>query len=158
MLSLPFSPVPRGAGPGPIRALTLPLRAGPPPTLLCVSRDPGLLETRAAVLARSGCAVVSAGPEEAYALAATRRFDLAVLGHTLTDEEAAALAMRLRSGSPRIKLLATCRRTRCAEARALFDALVESGDGPVALLAAVHKLLEGETEGDGGAGRDRTGA
>ena len=109
--------------------------------VLSVGRDERLLLTRAGVLRTTGCEVVSAYPEQAPALIEERRFCLVVVGHSLSDLEAAHLAWQTRKVSPFTKLLLTSIDPRPAPVRQLFDAVVEIWAGPVSLVAAVRRLL-----------------
>ncbi len=109
--------------------------------VLSVGRDEQLLLTRAGVLRTTGCEVISAYPEQVPALLEERQFNLVVIGHSLSDWEAAHLAFQSRNVSPLTKLLATCIDHRPQPVRQLFDAVVETWAGPAALVAAVRRLL-----------------
>lgn len=82
-----------------------------PKTIVSISRDQLLLETRAAVLRKSGHHVISATDLEEFAeLMQGREVDLVVIGHTLNLEEretAYRLVDESGSRSPVIELYAT---------------------------------------------------
>lgn len=58
------------------------------PKILLAGNDFRLLGTRAAVLGRTGASVVCCSAVEASGIISTERFDLVVLCHTLSDQEA----------------------------------------------------------------------
>jgi DNA-binding response OmpR family regulator len=73
--------------------------------ILLVGADEMLLKTRSAVLSTTGTEVVSSDATSSLAMLAERKFDLAVLCHSLTPEASTPLAKAMRGGSPRTRIL-----------------------------------------------------
>ena len=104
--------------------------------VLCVCWDSSLQRSRVWVLESAGFAVRSAGtPQDAAGLLSRHRFDLLVLGHTLTHEE----KLELRSLSSGAAIVALRRSDDAPESG--FDASVDSGAGPENLLEVIDRLL-----------------
>ena len=61
-------------------------------TILSISQDDGLLLARTAVLRRTDAEVIAARADEAKKILKKRRFDLAVLCHSLSSEDTIEIA------------------------------------------------------------------
>src|SRR5215813_2502609 len=73
--------------------------------ILLAGSDCRLLETRAAVLARTGAEVVFRMTKETLEILDRERFDLVVLCHSLPEPEASAIVARTHEKSPRTRVL-----------------------------------------------------
>ena len=73
--------------------------------ILLVGADEMLLKTRSAVLRTTGTEVVCSDMASSPAMLAERKFDLAVLCHSLTPEVSTPLAESIRAGWPRTRIL-----------------------------------------------------
>ena len=80
-------------------------RETPLPTILLIGEDDMLQRTRAAVLQKSGAAVVCARPGKALGLQAVGAFDLAIFCHTVSIDDYIALAKTVRERWPETKIL-----------------------------------------------------
>lgn len=112
------------------------------PHILCFGRNPVLLETRCAVLAKH-FAVLSVGSlEEMAQIRPSRPFNLVLLCHTLSAEECNAGSEIARHRWPGSKILAlTSGSPGCTEAKADRD--VSCLDGPRALLRVIQDMSSG---------------
>jgi DNA-binding NtrC family response regulator len=113
-----------------------------PKTIVSISRDQILLETRAAVLRKSGHRVLSATDLEEFAeLLSEHDVDLVVIGHTLnTDERETAYRLIAEAGSksPVIELYATAMPPKSA---AHFQLAVHDHTFETDLLHLVRQVL-----------------
>ena len=116
-----------------------------PKTILSISRDQILLETRAAILRKSGHHVVSVSDIEQFAeVLRDRDIDLVVIGHTLNmdDRDAAyRLLNELDCNSPVIELYATAVPPRSP---AHFHLAVHDRTFQTDLLQLVRQVLTDE--------------
>ena len=112
-----------------------------PGRILSIGRDEDLLESRAGVLRLTGREVRSATPSQAKTVAAGETFSLVVFGHTLSDKELEDLVSYFRQASPQTRLLVTCVDTRPECMERLFDAAVQTAEGPAVLVQAAAALL-----------------
>ena len=109
-----------------------------PKRILSVSNDHDLATSRALALGDAGHEVTTAaGRTHAEQAIAAGEFDLLVLCHTLSSEDAIALAEVFRRINPSAKVLAV--------ATGWFiviraDRVVQMADGPFALLSAINDL------------------
>ena len=106
--------------------------------VLCVCWDKSLQRSRVWVLESAGLKVRAAStPEDAVGALARHRFDLLVLGHSLTHEEKLEMHQLAKAVGTAVIAL---RLSDCAP-EPEFDASVDSTTGPEALLASVLRLL-----------------
>ena len=70
------------------------------PNLLLVGKEPGLLTTRAWVLAKADATVIEASPAQVNSLLATQDFDLVFVCHTLDASERILLARQVHISQP----------------------------------------------------------
>jgi CheY-like chemotaxis protein len=75
------------------------------PKILLVGQDPRLLETRAAVLAKVQAAVICQDTTESLKILERETFDLVVLCHSLSENQADEIAGVIRRRWPRTKIL-----------------------------------------------------
>src|SRR5947209_19389345 len=95
------------------------------PRVLSVEWQSDLLETRAAFLQAIGCVVRSAAPCEVSNLVRGASYRVAIFGHTLSNAQAAELAVRTKAVSPATKLvLVTGSQPPPRIVELLFDAIV----------------------------------
>jgi CheY-like chemotaxis protein len=73
--------------------------------ILLAGSDCRLLETRAAVLAKTGAEVVFHNTHEALAVLDRDVFDLVILCHSLIESEAAAIVAKVHEKAPGTKIL-----------------------------------------------------
>ncbi len=109
------------------------------PVVLCVGNDETLLSYRVEVLRMSGFDVISLCPaprqlEHLARLCSQHRPAVCVACHTLTREQRIALAEQLRKECPSSKRLALTTGDLTAEEAASYDVLLDSLDGPAALI------------------------
>jgi CheY-like chemotaxis protein len=74
-------------------------------TILLAGNDLRLLDTRAAVLSRTGASVVCCVADKALGLIQTSKFDLVVFCHTISDEDARQLSHEVRQLWPQTRIL-----------------------------------------------------
>ncbi len=112
-------------------------------TILLVGEDAMLLQTRAAVLRKTGCEVLSCDAASAVTIQADRECKLVVLCHSLSSEvcEALAEALHMRWPKTRILLVVSQREWGYAEAKAAVDAV--SSVEPSGLIERTTELLQG---------------
>ncbi|MCU1226283.1 MAG: hypothetical protein JWQ42_4376 [Edaphobacter sp.] len=75
------------------------------PKILLAGNDFRLLGTRAAVLGKTGASVVCCSASETREIIRTEKFDLVVLCHTLSDQEAAQIIDIVRRHWPQTRTL-----------------------------------------------------
>lgn len=75
------------------------------PKILLAGSDFRLLGTRAAVLGRTGASVVCCSAAEAFGIISTEKFDLVVLCHTLSDEDADRISCEIHGRWPETRIL-----------------------------------------------------
>jgi hypothetical protein len=116
----------------------------PRPRVLCFSRDQSLLETRGAVLATRYQTVTVMSVEEIYALQPDIQFDVVVLCHSLSDTDCDVASAIARQWWPQAKILGLATsRSGCSTSA---DGVVQTADGPCALLRAVDSLIRPSIE------------
>ncbi len=116
------------------------------PRILSVEWQDDLLIRRALFLQPIGCIVRSAGPPEVSDLVRATFYRVVVFGHTVSDADAAELAVRTKVSSPGTRLvLVTGSQPRPRIVESLFDAIVPEAGGPAALAISVRQLLTGHT-------------
>lgn len=111
--------------------------------ILLYGRDQHLLETRRWVLERFGCSIRMVGtiPALIETISACR-VDIMILCHSLTTEECERALEEARAHVPEIKtVVLTANNTDCS--RGVADDVLDSGDGPQALVEAVQALMTG---------------
>ena len=113
------------------------------PSLLCVGNDEALLSYRCKVLTQAGFQVIGARPkpEQAQQFSSLCRLHgpgMVIACHTLSTEQRIELAKEVRDASPGIKLLALTNGSLTPKESAGYDVLLDSLDGPAALIHQVH--------------------
>ena len=109
------------------------------PRVLCVSRDPRLLESRHLVLSRKYETVTVGSVEEMRSLPASEQFDVIVLCHSLSSEECDVSAKLVRVRWPKAKIVAlSVEQNGCFDGA---DEVVRGLDGPRVLLGTIDHLL-----------------
>lgn len=109
-----------------------------PHQVLCVCWDTSLQRSRVWVLESAGLEVRAAStPHDAVAALTRHRFDLLLLGHSLTHEEKLEVSRLAKAVGTTVIAL---RLSDCAP-ETEFDASVDAGNGPEALLQTVLGLL-----------------
>jgi hypothetical protein len=111
------------------------------PLLLCLSKNPELLEIRSRVLSTRYDVVPLRNLDEMKALSSDSAFDLLVLCHTLSQTEFDCAMDLARSRWPGIKLLAIS--TASSPHSKRVSAVVDSLAGPTSLFQSISKLLAG---------------
>jgi DNA-binding NtrC family response regulator len=116
------------------------------PRILSVDFDPAVLSSRNAILERAGYTVVSARKTQEFRdLLQRGRFDLALLGTSISMPEKKLICAEVKKQNPQVWIVACCRGTEVIEAlreKDLVDAVVDPFDGgPTALIQAVNILL-----------------
>jgi CheY-like chemotaxis protein len=110
-----------------------------PARILSVAYNGALRQTRHLLLEKRGYEVTSAGDRmESIEHCRTKRFDLVILGQTVPffDRRAILAELRARSDAPVLSI--ANRNDQIANA----DYHFHPGDGPVALLATVERIIE----------------
>ncbi len=108
--------------------------------VLNLSPDPLLLQTRAAILERTGVLTVNAGSAaEAVWLCRSQHFDAVVVCHSLDQQQRQLVMQAARRGKPGTTVIGLYNLTRANAAGA--DLVVDTNDGPEALLKAVRTAL-----------------
>lgn len=74
-------------------------------TILLAGNDLRLLDTRAAVLSRTGASVVCCVADKALGLIQTSKFDLVVFCHTISDDDARLVSHEVRRLWPQTRIL-----------------------------------------------------
>jgi hypothetical protein len=112
------------------------------PKILLAGQDVRLLETRAAVLKKTGAEVVYCIGSQVFNIVGYEIPDLVVLCHTLLEEEAEAIADKVHARSPKTRVLLVLSQVVTVKQyqNAKFDAT--SLPEPVKLLKRVTELLE----------------
>ena len=110
-------------------------------SILLVGEDPRLLETRAAVLARTGAAIISCNKAEFPRCADARPFRLVVLCHSLAPETKQSLPTEIHRRWPGVCVV------QVATLRESYDDLSTPADAvtpsnPAELLNTVSRLLQ----------------
>jgi hypothetical protein len=80
-------------------------QGGTVPKILLAGQDDRLLETRAAVLTRTGASVISCSGQEALDAVKSEMPDLVVLCHSLSVDDAELMADRVRDCCPTTRVL-----------------------------------------------------
>jgi DNA-binding NtrC family response regulator len=116
------------------------------PRILSVDFDPAVLSSRNAILERAGYTVVSARKTQEFReLLQHERFELALLGTSISMPEKKLICSEIKKKNPQVWIVACCRGTEVIEAlreKELVDAVVDPFDGgPTALIQAVNILL-----------------
>src|ERR1700751_288238 len=116
------------------------------PRILSVDFDPSVLSSRNAILERAGYTVISARKTQEFRdLLQCGRFDLALLGTSISMTEKKLICAEVKKQNTQIWIVACCRGTEVIEAlreKDLVDAVVDPFDGgPTALIQAVNILL-----------------
>ena len=116
------------------------------PRILSVDLDPAVLSSRNAILERAGYTVISARKTQEFRdLLQYERFDLALLGTSISMPEKKLICSEVKKKNPQVWIVACCRGTEVIEAlreKELVDAVVDPFDGgPTALIQAVNILL-----------------
>jgi DNA-binding NarL/FixJ family response regulator len=111
-------------------------------TILLVGEDAMLLQTRAAVLAKTGAEVVCCAPNAALTMQADRECDLVVLCHSVAEALSLALAETIHARWPKTKVLQVVSRREwdSVDAKAAVDAI--SSAEPERLIQQTTKLLK----------------
>jgi hypothetical protein len=119
-------------------------------TILLVGADDVLLTTRAAILSRTGSAVICSNAATALAIQAEQKCELVVLCHSLAPEVCSSLTESIRKCWPatRILLVVSNREWGFAEARAAVDGT--SSPEPERLIGQTAELLRGAGRLDAG--------
>ena len=111
--------------------------------VLSICDDNLVRSTRELVLRKDGYEIVSIDSNDLLGVAEIRRFDVAVICHSVPQARAMGLAERLRRYKPEIRLLRVNPRVRRAEPYYVVDSEVLGGPGE--LLKAVKELLDRST-------------
>lgn len=117
------------------------------PLVFNVGNDASLLSYRGEVLRLAGFQVMSVFPaesgqqEQIAHLCRMHHPDISLACHTLKSAERIALARQLRAQCPEMKLLAMTTGELDRDEAALYDAFVDSLDGPVALIDKLRQQL-----------------
>jgi DNA-binding NarL/FixJ family response regulator len=125
----------------------MPVPLGHRPLVFNVGNDSTLLAYRAEVLKLAGFQVLSISPpvwshQEQFAhLCRMQKPEISIACHTLTRSQRLALAKQLRSDCPEMKLLALTTDDLDREEERLYDALIDSLDGPAALIDTLRRQL-----------------
>ena len=126
---------------------TMPSPTAIRPLVFNVGNDAALLSYRGDVLRLAGFQVMSVSPgesgqqEQITHLCRMHHPDISLACHTLKREERIGLALQLRTVCPEIKLLAMTTGDLDREEEALYDALIDSLDGPLALIDKLRQQL-----------------
>jgi DNA-binding NtrC family response regulator len=111
--------------------------------ILLIGRDRERLSTQVDILSAAGWAVRSAAPEEVSDLVIANFYRVAAFDHSLSDAEAAELAICTRAVNPRTKLLLVVdSKSRPRFIEALFDAIVFHSELPAALTRLLELIAE----------------
>jgi hypothetical protein len=105
--------------------------------ILSVGNDPCLLATRAAVLRYTGAEVDSADARSACRVVILRRYDLLILCHSVSMEDASDLKHMCRSYWPESRTLLLGADIRRDAKPIDCDSTLRSLEGPVALIREV---------------------
>jgi len=108
--------------------------------VLSICDDDLLRSTREMVLRKDGYDIVSISSNDLLGVPEIRRFDVAVICHSVPPARAMGLVERLRRYNPEIRLLTVNPRVRRADPFYEVDSEVLAGPG--ALLKAVKQLLD----------------
>jgi len=116
------------------------------PRILSVDFDPAVLSSRNAILERAGYTVIPACKTQEFRdLLQGERFDLALLGTSISMPEKRQISAEVKKVNPQVWVVACCRGTDVVDAlrdKELVDAVVDPFDGgPTALVQAVNILL-----------------
>ncbi|WP_263411542.1 DNA-binding transcriptional response regulator [Terriglobus tenax] len=109
------------------------------PAILSIGSDPVLLKTRASLLRQTGAEVASAEPAKAVGELAQKRYDLAVLCHSLRQEDATSIASAIRAACNGCKILMLSR----DPVEGVVDGMERcSAHRPEQLLRTVRRLTQ----------------
>jgi len=110
--------------------------------ILLAGSDPRLLATRAAVLSKTGAAVVYGNPMETLSILDRETFDLVVLCHTLTEPDVAAIVDNVHRKIPDAKILMVT--SSLSGYRMRVDSKIDATSMPEPghLVALAKELLE----------------
>jgi hypothetical protein len=114
--------------------------------ILSVGNDPWLLETRAAVLLYTGAEVDSADARSARRVVILRRYDLLILCHSVSMEDASDLKQMCRSYWPESRTLLLGADIRRDAKPIDSDSTLRSLEGPVALIRKVSGWMHHAAE------------
>jgi hypothetical protein len=117
-----------------------------PVALLCVGNDETLLSYRALVLRQAGFQVISARPEPAQPnqfanLCRLHAPAMLIACHTLSAAQRIMMSWELRSACPGTKLLALTNGSLTSEEARSYDWLLDSLDGPAALIQHIRSNI-----------------
>lgn len=113
------------------------------PKIVLVGQDIGLLETRAAVLKKIGAEVVYCVGSQALNVIAVEMPDLLVLCHSLTHEEAAAIAESVHTSYPTTRILLVVSQVITERPHEDLKIDATSLPEPTRLIARATELLRG---------------
>jgi hypothetical protein len=115
-------------------------------SILSVGNDPWLLETRAAVLRYTGAEVDSADARSARRAVILHRYDLLILCHSVSMEDASDLKQMCRSHWPESRTLLLGADIRSDAKPIDSDSTLRSLEGPVALIKEVSGWMHSAAE------------
>jgi DNA-binding response OmpR family regulator len=112
------------------------------PSILCISYEPALGQTRQWLLEKAGFSVTSAlGLTEAVSQCRKAAFDLVLIGHSIPKGDRMALVIEIRK---RKKSRIVSIHLHTEDPLPGMDGSVDAADGPETLLAAVRAALAEE--------------
>ena len=113
----------------------------PAANILCYGKNPVLLKTREAVLAKRYDVTVVYSLDEIANIPAATQFDVLLLCHSLSTEDCHACSEIARHRWPKCKVVAlTASGSGCANEQA--DRNLPGLDGPTALLSTIQELTQ----------------
>lgn len=112
------------------------------PTILLIGMDGILLQTRASVLGRTGCATVCVSAGDALGAQERHRAAVVVLCHTVPEMLRTALSRAIREHWPETRILAVMRYGQSAAEGRSGCVDVVSSNHPEKLLRATSELLK----------------
>jgi CheY-like chemotaxis protein len=111
-------------------------------TILLAGSDYRLLETRAAVLAKTGAEVISRNSRETLEILGRDAFDLVILCHSLPELDAAVIVAKVHEKSPATKILMVTSNLDMFGTRADSEVDATSFPEPGQLIALASQLLK----------------
>lgn len=115
--------------------------------ILLAGSDFRLLETRAAVLAKTGAEVISRNTKETLGILDRDAFDLVILCHSLPDTDAAVIVAKTHEKSPGAKILMVTSNLDMYGMRPPGDVDATSLPEPGHLVALANQLLTAASYG-----------
>jgi DNA-binding response OmpR family regulator len=124
------------------------------PRILLAGSDSRLLATRAAVLSKTGAAVLYHDPTQALKILDREAFDLVVLCHSLLEGDVALIVAKVHQKTPHTKILMVTSELERYETRINSNVDATSIPEPGHLVARAKELLQGTSHVSPAKGRD----